>query len=233
MVTGDASLTALHVAREVGICDPKAPAEAPLLLDAPSQPGGALQWASARLDAAGAERHRLPFSAKGMGALAKEGHDLVVSGAGLRAACAADAETWNHLQHVRVFARMSPEDKEGVLKAMRANGRYTMMCGDGANDVGALKQAHIGLALLSGFGDMNTKKMSPEETAAIRANAAKAAQETSKALQACRVPRAPAHDARRCTAMPPPACRARRLPAMVQRPCSPPGGPCGRWRAAG
>ena len=107
-----------------------------------------------------------------------------MSGGGLRAACAAEEATWKHLHHVRVFARMSPEDKEGVLKAMRANGRYTMMCGDGANDVGALKQAHIGLALLSGFGDMNTGKLTTEQTDALRSNAAKAAAETNKALQA-------------------------------------------------
>lgn len=191
MVTGDAALTALHVAREVGICDAKAPAEMPLLLDpaavsadsadSTDSSGPKLEWVSARLDKSGKEKHRVPFTAAGMAALVEKGHDLMMSGPGLRAAAEADPDTWTQLHHVKVFARMSPEDKESVLKAMRATGRFTMMCGDGANDVGALKQAHVGLALLSGFGDMNTKKLTEEEMKKKRENAGKMAEESKKA----------------------------------------------------
>jgi cation-transporting ATPase 13A1 len=189
MVTGDAALTALFVAREVGICRRKAAPETPLLLTAAEESteagkAGKLEWVSARMNAAGKEVHRIAFDAAAVAVLSEK-HDLVVTGPTLRAATAADGAFWAHMKRVRVFARMSPEAKEAVLKALRAHGGHTLMCGDGANDVGALKQAHVGLALLSGFGDANTKKAGAAELAAMAAAAEAAGDEdTARAARA-------------------------------------------------
>ncbi|KAI9982951.1 hypothetical protein PInf_006802 [Phytophthora infestans] len=48
-----------------------------------------------------------------------------------------------------VFARTSPQQKEHLIMAMNRCGKTTAMCGDGTNDVGALKQAHIGISIVN------------------------------------------------------------------------------------
>jgi cation-transporting ATPase 13A2 len=46
-----------------------------------------------------------------------------------------------------VFARMSPDQKAALVSTYQALGLYVGMCGDGANDCGALKAAHVGISL--------------------------------------------------------------------------------------
>ncbi|XP_022123479.2 polyamine-transporting ATPase 13A3 isoform X1 [Pieris rapae] len=46
-----------------------------------------------------------------------------------------------------VFARMSPEQKQQLITDYQALGYYVGMCGDGANDCGALRAAHTGISL--------------------------------------------------------------------------------------
>ncbi|XP_069105845.1 polyamine-transporting ATPase 13A3-like [Argopecten irradians] len=46
-----------------------------------------------------------------------------------------------------VFARMSPDQKAQLVEALQELGYYVGMCGDGANDCGALKTAHAGISL--------------------------------------------------------------------------------------
>nr|XP_026485778.1 probable cation-transporting ATPase 13A3 isoform X1 [Vanessa tameamea] len=46
-----------------------------------------------------------------------------------------------------VFARMSPDQKQQLVLDYQALGYYVGMCGDGANDCGALRAAHAGISL--------------------------------------------------------------------------------------
>lgn len=48
---------------------------------------------------------------------------------------------------VSVFARTKPNDKAKIVMAFQNMDMKVSMCGDGANDCGALKQADIGLSL--------------------------------------------------------------------------------------
>ena len=46
-----------------------------------------------------------------------------------------------------VFARVKPNQKAKIISIYQSTNKITGMCGDGANDCGALKQAEIGLSL--------------------------------------------------------------------------------------
>ena len=194
MVTGDALLTAIHVAKEVNICDSdntddngssttmnvfaetnrelqelleskraqnaaksvaskkRAPSEVKPILILEEDDDGKMYWQSYEDDSKGPS-----YVASGVPVLAKQ-YDLAVTGKNLATAYEYDAETKTILEHFKVFARMTPDAKETVIECLHSVGLLCLMCGDGANDVGALKQADVGVALLSGFGDVNVDK---------------------------------------------------------------------------
>ena len=76
-------------------------------------------------------------------------YDICLTGAALKQV--ENTPAWLELvQHTWVYARVSPSQKEYILTTLKSLGYITLMAGDGTNDVGALKQAHIGVALLDG-----------------------------------------------------------------------------------
>ncbi|KAJ1497460.1 hypothetical protein HMI55_005474 [Coelomomyces lativittatus] len=129
MITGDHALTACHVAKQVHIIE-----RSVLILE------GDLHWYTDQGE------KKFEFDYTKVSQLVSN-YDLCVTGP---AYTQLEHKPWlsSILPYIYVWARVSPGEKETILKGLKQEGFMTLMCGDGTNDVGALKQAHVGVALL-------------------------------------------------------------------------------------
>ncbi|KAI3415052.1 Cation-transporting ATPase [Psidium guajava] len=150
MITGDQALTACHVAGQVHIISK------PVLILTPARSTMGCEWISPDE----METHR--YSEKEVEALS-ETHDLCIGGD-----CIEMLQRTNAILHVipyvKVFARVAPQQKELIMTTFKSVGRMTLMCGDGTNDVGALKQAHVGVALLNAVPPQQSGSTSKESS---------------------------------------------------------------------
>jgi len=94
MITGDHKLTAVAIAKELGL------------------------WDEGAIALTGTELERL-----------------------------SDAELESRIESVRVFARVTAEQKLRIVRAFKTRGHVVAMTGDGVNDAPALREAHIGVAM--------------------------------------------------------------------------------------
>lgn len=156
MVTGDNPRTAVSVARECGILSASTTVFlATFARGSPEQPNDVvLSWTSTDDEAVQLNPdtlkpvHRDPFHVD-MGEDQLLEYELVVTG---------DVFRWMTdyapIELVRrmlikgtIFARMSPDEKHDLVDRLQDLGYTVGMCGDGANDCGALKAADIGISL--------------------------------------------------------------------------------------
>ncbi|KAF8774031.1 endoplasmic reticulum transmembrane helix translocase-like [Argiope bruennichi] len=145
MITGDAPLTACHVARELNFTSHSKT----LIFTPPPASKQDFEWSWVSID----ESVTLPEIPDKPSTLYSK-FDLCLTGEGMTYLAAKDNKFLKTiLPHVKIFARVAPKQKENVITALKSLGCVTLMCGDGTNDVGALKHAHVGVAILSGIPD--------------------------------------------------------------------------------
>ncbi|MDF2157099.1 cation-translocating P-type ATPase [Algoriphagus sp. CAU 1675] len=71
--------------------------------------------------------------------------DLVLSGSEL--AQMNDQEFADKVEKTTVYARVSPDQKLRIVRALQAKGHYAAMTGDGVNDAPSLRAANMGIAM--------------------------------------------------------------------------------------
>ncbi|KAL4457986.1 hypothetical protein ABPG75_012851 [Micractinium tetrahymenae] len=176
MVTGDHARTAVSVAHNCGmLCQNR-----PVAFADTASAEGRVEDTDLALTAAAPDGGELPALGGAdelLGGVAAGSLAAAVTGRGFEKLQELGA-VQPFLEGAGVFARMSPEDKRALMELLGDGsmaddgsevaglGHHVGFCGDGANDVGALKAAHVGVSLCEAEASVAAPLTSKRQTIA-------------------------------------------------------------------
>ncbi|KAM7387930.1 hypothetical protein PAMP_024137 [Pampus punctatissimus] len=151
MVTGDNMLTAISVARDCGMIPPQ---DTVIIADALSPHDGhaaKITWRYADKPSKTSHLEEVNISLEDECQNEPKTQELYHFAMNGKSFAIISEHFPDLLQklvlHGTVFARMAPDQKTQLVEALQDVDYYVGMCGDGANDCGALKRAHSGISL--------------------------------------------------------------------------------------
>ncbi|XP_056279405.1 cation-transporting ATPase 13A2 isoform X2 [Pseudoliparis swirei] len=140
MVTGDNILTAINVAKGCGMVDFN---ETVIFVNVTPHTAQSVPSLKFSLDEGGANDDHTPVHTRG-----GFNYHLAINGKSFAALCNHFPEYLPKvLLRATVFARMAPDQKTQLVKELQKLNYRVGMCGDGANDCGALRAADVGVSL--------------------------------------------------------------------------------------
>ncbi|XP_026883180.2 probable cation-transporting ATPase 13A3 isoform X2 [Electrophorus electricus] len=153
MVTGDNMLTAISVARDCGMIPPQ---DRVIIADAlPPKDGqpARINWQyadnpSKHMSKTDIEDVQISMEDSSKEQRSLERYHFAMSGKSFTVITEHFQDLLQKLVlHGTVFARMAPDQKTQLVETLQSVDYFVGMCGDGANDCGALKRAHSGISL--------------------------------------------------------------------------------------
>lgn len=176
MLTGDGVSAALNIARKANFFDTTCKVFATLDV----KPDGSLCWTTIRgKNLTTKSRHEFNFQSTEKIILCTESsyYAMLITGSAMEALINSKQVEQGarnlmlcHLDQVSVIACASPETKQLVMANLKSYCKsYVLMCGDGLNDISAMKTADISVALLNGYGKENISSFDEENQRRISA----------------------------------------------------------------
>eukprot|EP00980_Cylindrotheca_fusiformis_P028481 scaffold22604_cov130-Cylindrotheca_fusiformis.AAC.3 len=167
MLTGDSMDAALAVSWKVGLIKNREVA----ILETVDDPGQCdLRWRVVKFEIGNKSSSKTvhktirsePLTSSSVGRIIRFQEDgkcaVAATGQALERVLEADSSDVydslvDKLSSISVIARATPAQKKSVITCLkRSCGQTVMMCGDGVNDVAAMKASDVAVALLNGFG---------------------------------------------------------------------------------